>query len=107
MANSSNNSSKSTKKQSSSSGSKWGLNKVSFWLLVATAILYLVAMILAACNINFKVVSALQGVASALMICIVAYLAWKYVSKKPTVWKVLYVVVLLVVLVGIILPLVI
>lgn len=107
MANSSNNSSKSTKKQSSSSGSKWGLNKVSFWLLVATAILYLVAMILAACNINFKVVSALQGVASALMICIVAYLAWKYVSKKPTVWKVLYVVVLLVVIVGIILPLVI
>lgn len=107
MANSSNNSSKSTKKQSSSSGSKWGLNKVSFWLLVATAILYLVAMILAACNINFKVVSALQGVASALMICIVAYLAWKYVSKKPTVWKVLDVVVLLVVIVGIILPLVI
>lgn len=109
MANSSNNSSKSTKKQSSSSssGSKWGLNKISFWLLVATAILYLVAMILAACNINFKVVSALQGVASALMICIVAYLAWKFVSKKPTVWKVLYVVVLLVVIVGIILPLVI
>ena len=82
------------------------MNKLSFYLLAVTAILYLVAMILSLCGVNLKIVSAMQGVASALMICVVAVLAWRYVAKKPAVWKVLYIVVLLVVIVGIILPLV-
>ncbi len=89
-------------KQSSS----LSMNKLSFYLLAVTAILYLVAMILSLCGVNLKIVSAMQGVASALMICVVAVLAWRYVAKKPAVWKVLYIVVLLVVIVGIILPLV-
>lgn len=84
----------------------WGLNKISFWTIGAMAILYLVASILALCGVNLKVVQALQGFATAIAICIVAYLAWKYVRSKPTVWKVLYFVLLLVVLLGIILPLV-
>lgn len=70
------------------------------------AILYLVASILALCGVNLKVVQALQGVATAFVICIVEYLAFRYVKSKPTVWKVLYIVLLLVALLGIILPLV-
>ena len=99
------NSSKSTTK-TKRTRSVWGLNKISFWTIGAMAILYLIASILALCGVNLKVVQALQGVATAIAICIVAYLAWKYVKSKPTVWKVLYFVLLLVVLLGIILPLV-
>ncbi len=107
---SSKSSSSSTKKTTSSSSSRstlWGLNKISFWVIGAMAILYLVASILSICGVNLKVVSALQGVATAMAICIAAVLAWRYVKNKQTVWKVLYFVLLLVVLLGIILPLVI
>ena len=95
-------------KKSKSGGLGISLNKASFWLLVATAVIYLIAMILSMVGgINLKIISALQGVASALMIVVVAILAWRYVSKKQTVWKVLYFVVLLVVILAIILPLII
>ncbi|HBP43257.1 MAG TPA: hypothetical protein DD621_01010 [Clostridiales bacterium] len=93
---------------SSSRSSMWGINKISFWVIGAMAILYLVASILAICGLkNPKIISALQGVATAMAICIAAVLAWKYVRNKQTVWKVLYFVLLLVVLLGIVLPLVI
>ncbi len=107
---SSKSSSSSTKKTTSSSSSRstvWGLNKISFWVIGAMAILYLVASILSLCGVNLKVVSALQGVATAMAICVAAVLAWRYVKNKQPVWKVLYFVLLLVVLLGIILPLVI
>ncbi len=106
---SSKSSSSSTKKTTSSSSRStvWGLNKISFWVIGAMAILYLIASILSLCGVNLKVVSALQGVATAMAICIAAVLAWRYVKNKQTVWKVLYFVLLLVVLLGIILPLVI
>lgn len=96
---------KSTKKRSGGIRT-WGINKISFWCIGTMAILYLIASILAICGVNLQVITALQGVATALAICIVAFLAWKYVRNKQTVWKVLYVVLLLVVLLGIILPLV-
>ncbi len=107
-------STKTTKSSSSSSSSKsssntvfgWSLNKISFYTIGAVAILYLVSAILALCSVNLKVVSILQGFATAILICIAAYLAWKYVRNKATVWKVLYFVLLLVVILGIILPLV-
>lgn len=106
---SSKSSSSSTKKTTSSSSRStvWGLNKISFWVIGAMAILYLVASILSLCGVNLKVVSALQGVATAMAICIAAVLAWRYVKNKQTVWKVLYFVLLLIVLLGIVLPLVI
>ncbi|MCI5714729.1 MAG: hypothetical protein MR288_03810 [Firmicutes bacterium] len=106
---SSKSSSSSTKKTTSSSSRStvWGLNKISFWVIGAMAILYLVASILSLCGVNLKVVSALQGVATAMAICIAAVLAWRYVKNKQPVWKVLYFVLLLVVLLGIVLPLVI
>lgn len=104
--------SKKTKKKSSSSSSSsrsgvWGLNKISFWTIVAVTVLFAVSLVLSAVGVNSKIVSALQGVATAIMICIVAVLAWRYVRNKPIVWKVLYIICLLIVVAGIIVPLVI
>ncbi len=95
------------KKKSSSGGNKITLNKVSFWLIAVTAVLYLVAMILHLVGVNSVIVSALQSIATAIMIIVVAILAWRYVRSKPIVWKVLYIVCLLVVLIGIVIPMVI
>lgn len=107
------NTKKTTTKKSSSSSSNssknnsWGLNKLSFWTIVTVTILYAVSLILSACKVNFVIVSALQGVATAIMIIIVSILAWRYVRPKPAVWKVLYIICLLIVIAGIIVPLVI
>lgn len=102
------NSSKSSKSKSTSSSKRgmWGLNKISFWTIVAVTVLYAVALILAACGVTSVAVSALQGVAAAMMIIIVSILAWRYVKPKQVVWKVLYFVCLLIVIAGIIVPLV-
>ena len=94
------------KKKKSSLGTSITLNKVSFWTLTVTAILYLVALILGFFEISLVIISALKAVAAAVAICIVAVNAWRYVKGKNVVWKILYFVVLLVVLVGIVLPLV-
>ncbi len=106
MATKKTNSTKSESTKKSSSSSRWGLNKVSMYVMVAVALLYVVSLLLACFNVNSVVVSALQGVASAIMIVIVAILAWRYVRPKQAVWKVLYVLCLLLVIVGIIVPLV-
>ena len=101
--------SKSSSSSSSSSSSKktfWGLNKISFWTIVAVTILYAIALILSACGVSATAVNALQGIATAIMIVIVSILAWKYVRPKQMVWKVLYFVCLLIVIAGIIVPLV-
>lgn len=100
-------SSKTTKKTTTKT--VWSLNKISMYTLCAVAVLYLLGIVFSMLSFNgaATIARALQGVATAIMICIVAVLAWRYVSKKQTVWKVLYFVCLLVVLLGIILPLVI
>ncbi len=103
--------SSSSKSSSSSSSSKksnfWGLNKISFWTIVAVTVLYAVSLILSAINANSlnTAIKALQGIATAIMIVIVAILAWRYVRSKQVVWKVLYVICLLIVIAGIIVPL--
>ena len=98
---------KQTKKSSSSSSGMWGLNKISFWLIVAITVLYAVALILSACGVSSLAVSVLQSIAAAAMIIIVAILSWRYVRPKPAVWKVLYFICLLIVIAGIIVPMVI
>lgn len=96
----------SNKKKKSSGGSGISLNKVSFWLIAVTAVLYLVAMILHLVGLNSVIVNALQSIATAIMIVVVAILAWRYVRTKALVWKILYIVCLLVVIIGIVIPLV-
>ena len=82
------------------------VNKISFYMICITAVLYLVALILHFVGVNSSIVSVLRSIASAIMIILIAICAWRYVANKPTVWKVLYIVCLLVVIVGIIIPLV-
>ncbi|MCH5156839.1 MAG: hypothetical protein J1G02_03060 [Clostridiales bacterium] len=95
------------KKKKTRSTTVWSLNKISFYLIVATAILYLVAMILSCIGTRLAgPVRILQDIATAIMICVVAILAYRYIRNKPKVWLVLYIVVLLVVLVGIVIPLI-
>ena len=93
------------KQKKTRSATVWSLNKISFYLIVAIAILHLVALILSCVGLAGPVY-ILQGVATAIMICVVAILAYRYIRNKPTVWLVLYIVVLLVVLVGIVIPLI-
>ncbi len=101
------NSSSSQSSKSSSKGSFWSLNKISFWTIVAVTVLYAVSLVLSAVGVNLKVIGALQGVATAIMIIIVSILAWRFVRSKPFVWKVLYIICLLIVIAGIVVPLVI
>ena len=104
---SSSSSSKSTSSKSTNRSS-WGLNKISFWTIVAVTILYAISLVLTAIgtDVLMTVVRVLQGLATAIMICIVAVLAWRYVKSKPVIWKVLYVICLLIVVAGIIIPMV-
>ena len=98
---------KTTKTTTTTRSSGWGLNKFSFYTMAAAAILYLVAAILSLINASklATAVGVLQGVATAIMVGIVAVLAWKYARRKTTAWKVLYFVFLGLVILGIIIPL--
>ena len=100
--------SSSTKSTSTRSSGVWTLNKISFWTIVSVAVLYAISLILACVGgdtLN-TVVRYLQGVATAIIIVVAAILAWRYVRSKQIVWKVLYVLCLLLVIVGIIVPLI-
>ena len=87
---------------------KLSLNKVSFFMIATVAILYVVGMILSLINAAKlgSVVTILQSIAAAIMIVIVAILAWRYVRNRTTIWKVFYFLCLALVIVGIIVPLV-
>lgn len=104
---------KNTKKSSSSSSSsssgksRLSLNKFSFWVVVATALLCLIAMLLSVFNVGSSIVNWLRGLATACAVVIAAILAWRFVANKPIVWKILYIACLIVVIVCIIVPLVI
>lgn len=83
-----------------------GINKISFYTLLSMAVLYMISSVLKLIGLGTKIIPYLQGLATAVALCIVAFIAWRYVDGKTTAWKVLYFVVLLIVLVGIILPLI-
>lgn len=104
---------KNTKKSSSSSSSsgksRLSLNKFSFWVIVATTLLYFLAMLFHFIHFNHSaaLVGWLQGIATACAIIIAAILAWRYVANKAIVWKVLYILCMIAVVAFIIVPLVI
>lgn len=96
-----------SQKTTNTTSTSSGLNKISFFTIGAAAILYLVAALMALIDDKLSTaVGVLQGFATAIMICIVAVLAWKYVRYKTTVWKVLYFVFLAIVVLGIVIPLI-
>ena len=80
------------------------INKISFWLIVAAAILLLIGMVFKFIPAVSAVASWLLSVAMAAMTCVVAILAYRFIRNKPVIWLVLYIVVLLVVLAGIVIP---
>ena len=84
-----------------------GINKISFYTLLSLAVLHMIATVLSLIGIGSTIVGYLQGVATAVALCILAFIAWRYVDSKPTSWKVLYFIILLIALAGVILPLVI
>ena len=85
-----------------------GLNKLSFFTIGAAAILYLVSAIFTLTEMHnlVNVARVLSGFATAIMVCIVSVLAWKYARHKTTAWKVLYFVFLAIVVLGIVIPLI-
>ncbi len=87
-----------------SKNSSWGVSKIAFYALAAVAILYLLNTVLNLCGVSSMLVSILFGVGEAILTCVAAYIAWNFVDGKSTVWKVLYLVFVIVILIGIILP---
>ena len=93
------------KSNNNNNGPRWpGLNKISFWLIVSAAILLLVGIVFKFIPSVSAVAGWLLSIVTAIMTCVVAVLAYRYIRNKPTVWLVLYIVVLLVVIAGIVIP---
>ncbi len=87
------------------SGSNWTMNKVAFWSIAVAGVCYLLSLLFGLLLPALSVLAhVLQAVATAAMIIIVAILAWRHVKSKAMVWKVLYVVCLLLVILGVIIP---
>ena len=83
------------------------LAMVSFYTIVAAAVLYALALILQALQVSAAIVGVLSNIAAAVMVIVVAIVAWRYVASRPMGWKVLYLICLLVVIIGIDIPLII
>ncbi len=102
MANNNNN-----KKKGSSNGNKLSLNKISFYVIGAISIIYLVSAILSVLNLNdlgFNIVSLFQAIATYVTVGVVSILAWRYVDSKPTVYKVLYFIFMVIVTITVFIP---
>ena len=82
------------------------LNKFSFYVIGAIAILYIVTMILSLVNVHStKIIPILSSIAAACTIIIASILAWRFVRHKTKVWKILYLVFMALVIVGVMVPL--
>ncbi len=82
------------------------LGFVAFLVTIFAAVLYLVALILQFIHVTVPVIDTMRSVASMLTICIVALLGWKFVKRRATWCKVLYVLLVLAVVVCVVLPIV-
>ena len=85
-------------------GKKSSTNKLAFFTLCLIAIVYLVAMILHLVGVSSLAVMILQNVGAILLLVVCGICGWNYVANKATVYKVLYIVVILVILVAIVIP---
>lgn len=99
---------KETKKTSSSthiSNGNWSLSKVSFVIILAVAVLYLISSVFAILGISAGFVTAMQAVCSAAALAVVGFIGWNYVkNRKRDDLKVIYIIALILVLVGIVIP---
>lgn len=100
---------KTTTKSSSSSthisNTSWSLSKISFVVIFAVAVLYLVNSLLAIFGVGLAFITAMQAVCSAMALAIVGIVGWSFVkNRKRNDLKAIYVIALIVVLVGIVIP---
>ena len=87
--------------------SKLSMNKISFYVIGAISILYLVSAILSILNLdklNFNIVGLFQAIATYVTVGVVSILAWRYVDSKPTVYKVLYFIFMVIVTITVFIP---
>lgn len=80
------------------------MSKFAFYLIGAICVLQLIIMVLSLCGINLGILSALKGVALALALIVPMSAAWNYIKLKPAVWKVLYFLFVLILLITIAIP---
>ena len=109
MAEKKKSSSKSTSK-SSSGGAIWGLNKISMYIIIVVALLYVITTILSFIPLDlalsYKIIGIINGFATAAMITVVSILAWRYVAHKNATWQVIYIICLILVFTGVVIPLI-
>jgi len=86
------------------SNNNLNMNKISFWTIVVLAAVFLVSIILSFLPRVSAILWWVLACAEVIAVLVVAVLAWRHVSHDKPAMKVLYVVALLVVLVGIIIP---
>lgn len=82
----------------------WGINKFSFYAIGVFCVLLLTIMVLNLVGVSTWILPALEAVVKALLLIVPAVCAWNYVANKQTVWKVLYFIFLLILLITIIIP---
>lgn len=88
------------------SSNKLSINKISFYVIGSISILYLVSAILSLfdLNLSFNIVELFQAIATYVTVGVVSVLAWRYVNNKPTAYKVLYFIFMVIVTITVFLP---
>ena len=93
---------KQNKPQKSSGGIS--LNKVAFYTLVVAAVVLMIQAVLTRVLGGSVILSAISAVIQIILYALAGILGWRYVKNKQTVWKVLYILAALVLIVAVILP---
>ena len=86
--------------------SKLTLASYSFWVLVIAAVLYGVVALLSALGEGLNFLNWLQSIATACLLVVAIIEGWRFCKGKDFIYKLLYFICILLVLVGIVLPLV-
>lgn len=86
------------------SSGRISLNKIAFYTLVVAAIILMVQAVLTHVLGPSMILSLVSAVIQIILYAIAGVLGWRYVKNKQTVWKVLYILAALVLIVAVILP---
>lgn len=91
-----------------SNKNKNSLNSVAFYALAAVAFVYLITTILAnvGLSVPYNILGIINMIAQLCILLICIILAWRFVANKATVWKVLYFLVVLIIVVCMVLSVV-
>ena len=79
---------------------------LAFCVTMFAAVLYLLSFVLTFWDISNNTIDVLSSIASVIMICIVSVTGWRFVKTKSTLWKLIYIMVLLAVVASVVVPVV-